>query len=145
MSRRNWVILIVVLLLPGLMAFLLALGLMAYFMFGESSGPLSTFEAHDPNSPTVIRITGIGENWDCVISADGERQTQFAGWPKDRLAAGAQVTAVEWHSNPDWVEIILASGQRLKLTWDVEAAERARKERASHYFLNPRYEILPGR
>ena len=146
MTRRKWGLVVVICMLPGTAMFFLVGGLMAYFVFSQP--PSSTLEARDPNSPTVVwidRIDGIGgpAGWSCVISTDGQRQTQFAGWPTDQIAPGAEPSGVIWHGNPDWVEIILSSGERLKLTWDTKAAERARASREVHCFLNPRYEALP--
>jgi hypothetical protein len=144
MTRRKWLPLVVLFMLPGVATILLVLGLAAYFILGQSS-PTQTFEVRDPNSPTVVRIVGGPEGCNCVISADGRRRTQYAGWPKDQIAEGAEPTAVVWHGDPDWVEIVLSSGERLKLTWDTDAVERARASRESHYFLNPRYQVLPRR
>jgi hypothetical protein len=80
-----------------------------------------------------------------VISADGRRRTQHAGWPADRIATGAKPTAVVWDARPDWVEVVLSSGERLRLTWDTAAAERARASGEARAFLGPRVEVLPAR
>jgi hypothetical protein len=128
--------------------FLLVAGLFTYIILKQDQPP--SLEARDPNSPTVVQvepIVGIGEGaagWNCTISGDGRNPTQDAGWPTGRVATDAQPTAMAWHSNPDWVEIVLSSGERLKLTWDKDAADRARASGEMHHFLNPKYEILPN-
>ena len=101
MTKRQWIVVVMLFMLPRIMMILLVVGLAAYFMMAQSS-PTQTFEIRDPNSPTVVSIVG-GADWCiCVISADGQRRTQFAGWPTDRVAAGAVPTTVAWHADPDW-------------------------------------------
>ena len=80
--------------------------------------------------------------WSCSIAVDGGQATQYAGWPKDRIAADAEPTAIVWHSDPNWVEIVLSSGERLKLTWDEELAQLARDNNAREFYLKPHYQVL---
>lgn len=112
--------------------------------------PLPSFEVRDPNSPTIVRVHGIHgwgsrpPSWGCNILVDGHRTTQHAGWPKGKVADDAQPTEVIWHSNPNWVEIVLSSGERLQLTWDRNAEKEARDTKAGLFYLKPVYSVIKG-
>lgn len=118
----------------------------------DTSLALPSFEARDPDSPTVVRVYAMDARprrrpfiWSCSIAVDGQRATQYAGWPKDRIAADAEPTALIWHSDPNWVEILLSNGERLKLTWDEELAQQARdQKKAGLYHIKPHYQVLGG-
>lgn len=148
MTRRRWLPLLVraVPVLAGVILFVLVIGLIVWSRPTVPPG----LEARDPDSPTVVRvrpIPGIGgrAGWDVVISADGRRPTQHAGWPVGLVAPAAEPTAVVWHDDPDWVEIVLTSGQRLKLSWDPAAALHARASSQTTYYLDPKYTLLGDR
>jgi hypothetical protein len=145
-ANQRQIPLIAYLFALGIGMFLLACGLLINFKLDQPRTPL--FEVRDPNSPTVVRmnrIRGVSgtAGLSCEISADGLRPTQLAGWPRDRIAMDAAPTALTWHTNPDWVEILLSSGERLKLTWDTSSAIRARANSDTHMFLDPKFEVLP--
>jgi hypothetical protein len=134
-----------ILLLIGAGLFVIALSLITLSFAGRKSVP--NFVARDPNSPTVVEVSGIKPlfgpiSWGCTISVDGFRPTQHCGWPKGEVADNVEPTAAAWHSNPDWVEIVLSSGEKLKLTWNTLAVEEARKSSERHFYLNPKYELL---
>jgi hypothetical protein len=134
------------LLLIGFLFFALSLSFVIYTQSLKASAPKLVL--NDPRSPTVVRIEAIKgllgtADWGCTISVDGRRPTQYTGWPKDSIAPGAEPLNAIWHSEPDWVEIIVSSGQRLKLTRDTAAAKEARQSGEKHFFLDPHFEILP--
>jgi hypothetical protein len=145
--RTKRVLVAVPLVLVGIggLCFLGALALGRCSSSAQNAVP--SFVAKDPHSPTIVRLEGtktlLGSiDWDCIISVDRQQATQYAGWPKDRVAAGASPKAVKWHSDPDWLEIILTSGELLKLTWDQNAVKKARESNAAQYFLDPEFEVL---
>ena len=122
---------------------LLVCGLAVYFAFFQDE-PVA-LEVRDPNSPTVVRVEPVpltNMRWSVIISVDGQRPTQQAGWPTDMITSPAHPTSLLWHTAPNWVEIVLSTGQRLKLTWNQAAVEKACSSSEQVFFLDPRYEVI---
>ena len=149
-KNRRLFLLIGLAILPGLPMVLLVGGLAVYLAFFQDE-PVA-LEARDPNSPTVIRVEPIpltNMRWSVIISVDGQRPTQQAGWPSDMITpptglipSAVYPTSLLWHTAPNWVEIVLSTGQRLKLTWNQDAVEKARSSNEQVFFLDPRYEVI---
>lgn len=115
----------------------------------SSSPGRNVLTARDPDSPIVVTVEdsrGSLQNhpvWSGTIYADGKRPTQYTGWPIHLIGKNANPTQLIWHNDdPDWVEIRLDTGQKLKLTWDPKAAFDARLIRDLHYYLNPEFELI---
>ena len=143
-KHRRLFLLIGLAILPGLLMILLVSALVVYFAFFQEE-PVAV-EVRDPNSPTVVRAEPVpltNMRWSVIISVDGQRPTQEAGWPSEMITSPpAHPTSLIWHTAPDWVEIVLSTGQRLKLTWNQAAVEKARSSKEQVFFLDPRYEVI---
>lgn len=109
----------------------------------------ATLSVRDTDSPVLITIEdsrGLLQNhpiWSVTMYADGKRPTQYTGWPVDLIGRNTSPTELIWHNgDPDWVEIKLDNGMRLRLTWNPAAVREARRLEDLHHFLDPKYELI---